>query len=182
MTAAGTQTSTRDRLLDAFETLLKDGGSRAATLDAVASAAEVSKGGLLYHFPSKDDLVAGMLARIHEMGDADVARMRTAECGPVDFYLQTSVDTGSPFDRALIAAARIAQESPGSPEGQRARDTMARLRQGWFEVLAEHLGDDSLARTVQLIGDGLYFDDITGLAHGGSLDHVRDTLRRLGAL
>ena len=37
MTAAGTQTSTRDRLLDSFETLLKDGGSRAATLDAVAS-------------------------------------------------------------------------------------------------------------------------------------------------
>jgi AcrR family transcriptional regulator len=45
--------ATRDRLLDAFEGLLIAHGPRAATLDAVAAAAEVSKGGLLYHFPSK---------------------------------------------------------------------------------------------------------------------------------
>ena len=49
-------------------------------------------------------------------------------------------------------------------------------------MLAEHLGDTSLARTVQLIGDGLYFDDSTGLAATDALEHVRDVLRRLGAL
>ncbi|MEA2177259.1 MAG: hypothetical protein QOG77_556, partial [Solirubrobacteraceae bacterium] len=49
-----TEHSTRDRLIDAFENLLVTVGSRAATLDAVAAAADVSKGGLLYHFPSKD--------------------------------------------------------------------------------------------------------------------------------
>ena len=59
-----TERSTRDRLIDAFETLLVTAGSRAATLDAVAAAADVSKGGLLYHFPSKDALVEGMLDRL----------------------------------------------------------------------------------------------------------------------
>ena len=58
--------STRDRLLDAFEKLLVAGGSRAATLDAVAADAEVSKGGLLYHFHSKDELVEGQLERLRE--------------------------------------------------------------------------------------------------------------------
>lgn len=168
---------TRDRLLDAFESLLVEGGSRAATLDAVAARAEVSKGGLLYHFPSKDELVTAMLRRLCELGRADVAKMRTAPDGPVEFYLQTSVDGGSPFDRGLIAAARIAQESD-----ERARDALAELRNGWFEVLAEHYGDNALARTVQLIGDGLYFDDTTGLAHRSSLKHVRAVLRRLDAL
>ena len=60
-----TERSTRDRLIDAFETLLVTAGSRAATLDAVAAEAEVSKGGLLYHFHSKDELVEGMLTRLH---------------------------------------------------------------------------------------------------------------------
>src|SRR4051794_31566351 len=105
--AAG-ERSTRDRLIDAFETLLVTAGSRAATLDAVAAEANVSKGGLLYHFHSKDELVDGMLQRLREQGATDAEKMRTARKGPVEFYLATSVNTGSAFDRALIAAGRIA--------------------------------------------------------------------------
>jgi AcrR family transcriptional regulator len=167
---------TRDRLLDAFETLLVSAGSRAATLDAVAAEAQVSKGGLLYHFHSKDELVDGMLARLREQGRADVEKMRTAKKGPVDFYLTTSINSGSDFDRALIAAVRIAQTD------SRASQALGDLREGWFEVLLQHLEDESLARTIQLIGDGLYFDDTTGLNEKNALKHVRDVLKRLGAL
>ena len=53
--------STRDRLLDAAEALLVEAGPRGLTLDAVAAAARVSKGGLLYHFRSKDALVEGLV-------------------------------------------------------------------------------------------------------------------------
>ena len=172
---AGERT-TRDRLLDAFETLLVTAGTRAATLDAVAAEAEVSKGGLLYHFHSKDELVDGMLSRLREQGEADVAKMRTARKGPVEFYLATSANTGSDFDRALIAAARIAQDDP------RASAALADLREGWFTVLREHLGDESLARTIQLIGDGLYFDDTTGLTERNAVRHVRAVLKRLDVL
>ena len=169
--------STRDRLLDAFETLLVTAGSRAATLDAVAAEAETSKGGLLYHFHSKDELVDGMLTRLREQGAADVARMRTAKQGAVDYYLKTSVNSGSDFDRALIAAGRISQE-----HDPRATEALADLRNGWFTVLAEHLNDEALARTIQLIGDGLYFHDTTGLAEKSSVKHVRTILRRLDVL
>ncbi len=169
--------STRDRLLDAFESLLVEGGSRAATLDAVAAQAGVSKGGLLYHFHSKDELIVGMLERLGTQAEADVAKMRTAPNGPVDFYLETSVDSGSDFDRALIAASRVAQEND-----PRAAAALAAARDSWFQVLAEHLGDDPLARTIQLIGDGLYFDDTTGLSDPTALDHVRAVLRRLDVL
>lgn len=172
-----TERATRDRLLDAFESLLVESGSRGATLDAVAAAAEVSKGGLLYHFHNKEDLVEGMLDRLRIQGAADVEKMRNAKRGPVDFYLETSVDSGSDFDRALIATARIAGENDA-----RASQALADVREGWFTVLAEHLGDDALARTVQLIGDGLYFDDTTGLAEKNALKPVRDVLGRLGAL
>ena len=55
---------TRDRLLDAAEAVVIESGVSAMTLEAVAAKAKVSKGGLLYHFPSKDAVVEGMVSRI----------------------------------------------------------------------------------------------------------------------
>ncbi|GCB56911.1 hypothetical protein rerp_33190 [Rhodococcus erythropolis] len=49
---------TRDRILDALEKLLLVSGVAQVTLEGVAAEAGVSKGGLLYHFPSKEALLA----------------------------------------------------------------------------------------------------------------------------
>ena len=64
----------RDRLLDAAERVVVESGATHLTLDAVAKSAGVSKGGLLYHFPSKEALLEGMLARHFEDIDAEVSR------------------------------------------------------------------------------------------------------------
>ena len=56
----------RDRLLDAAASLVPRRGAGELTLDAVAERAGVSKGGLLYHFPSKDALIQAMIARMVE--------------------------------------------------------------------------------------------------------------------
>ncbi|MCB1125027.1 MAG: TetR/AcrR family transcriptional regulator [Verrucomicrobiae bacterium] len=55
--------SARDSILDAAEALVNRLGAAHLTLDAVAQQAAVSKGGLLYHFPSKDALLEAMVAR-----------------------------------------------------------------------------------------------------------------------
>jgi AcrR family transcriptional regulator len=52
---------TRDRILEAGYAVAGQSGVAAVTLDAVANRAGVSKGGLLYHFPSKEALVSGMV-------------------------------------------------------------------------------------------------------------------------
>ncbi|MEV0594026.1 TetR/AcrR family transcriptional regulator [Nonomuraea cavernae] len=54
----------RDELLDAAEEILCDQGSAALTLAAVADRAGVSKGGLLYHFNSKEALIKAMAERL----------------------------------------------------------------------------------------------------------------------
>jgi AcrR family transcriptional regulator len=54
---------TRDRILDAALAVIADSGACRMTLDAVAAQAEVSKGGLLYHFPDKAALLQGLLDR-----------------------------------------------------------------------------------------------------------------------
>lgn len=170
-----TERSTKDRILDSFEELLVDHGPRSATLEAVAAHAGVSKGGLLYHFAGKNELIEAALARLMQMTLEDCRKMRAAEAGPVTYYLETSVDTGSAFDTALVAAARLGQENP-----QQVSQTMSQVRQAWLDVLREYLGDESLARTILLIGDGLYFNDVSGMPDTGALPHIRAVLGRLG--
>jgi AcrR family transcriptional regulator len=62
----------RDRLLDAAAALVPRRGAGELTLDAVAERAGVSKGGLLYHFPSKDALIQAMIARMVEAFNLDL--------------------------------------------------------------------------------------------------------------
>lgn len=72
--------SARDRLLDAAEALACSIGAANLTLDAVAQSAGVSKGGLLYHFPSKDALLVAMLER--HIGQLDASCCRLLETLP----------------------------------------------------------------------------------------------------
>ncbi|KPQ05652.1 MAG: transcriptional regulator, TetR family [Rhodobacteraceae bacterium HLUCCA12] len=53
--------TTRRKLLDAAERIARSEGPAAMSLDAVAAAAGVSKGGLLYHFPSKSRLLEALV-------------------------------------------------------------------------------------------------------------------------
>ena len=145
--------SARDRVLDAFETILINQGERTATLDAVAAEAGVSKGGLLYHFGSKEALVDGLIERLSALVTEDVENIRTAPAGVVDYFIRSSVNIESPLDRAIISATRLAQGS--QPKAQEALKSMQR---DWFDVLATAVGDDAVARTIMLISDGLYYN------------------------
>ncbi|WP_431220893.1 helix-turn-helix domain-containing protein [Leifsonia xyli] len=145
--------SARDRILDAFEELLAEQSERAATLDAVAARAGVSKGGLLYHFASKEALVGGLLSRFGTLVALDVQEMRTADAGPVDYFLRTSIPTDSRFERALVAVARLAQAAD-----TRARDALGDAQRVWLLALEHAVGDPLAARMVMLIGDGMYYN------------------------
>ncbi|MET8049355.1 MULTISPECIES: TetR/AcrR family transcriptional regulator [unclassified Streptosporangium] len=63
----------RGELLDAAEDLLSDQGSQALTLATVAERAGCSKGGLLYHFSTKEALIKGMVERLIEEFDELIA-------------------------------------------------------------------------------------------------------------
>lgn len=53
----------RDRVLDLAEALLLKGGTGALTIDAVAKAAGISKGGVQSRFGTKNDLIGAMIER-----------------------------------------------------------------------------------------------------------------------
>lgn len=163
----------RDSVLDAFERLLIDEGQRAATMDATARSAGVSKGGLLYHYASKDALELALIDRLGERVAEDLAQMESDPEGAVAFFLRTSITDGDPLDRALIAVARLAQ---GGHAG--ASEALRAVRAQWEKALRPHVRDDAALALVLLVSDGLYYNNaLSGSAagpvpHGEALDDL----------
>ncbi|WP_164863555.1 TetR/AcrR family transcriptional regulator [Agromyces sp. LHK192] len=142
----------RDAVLDAFERLIVADGERTATLEATAREAGVSKGGLLYHFASRQALITGLVERLHRLVDDDVARIRDAPDGAVSYFVRSSVELETPLDRTFVAAVRLAQG------GDRAAATaIDEVRERWLDTLEQIVGDPTVALAVTLIGDGLYY-------------------------
>ncbi|TJY68972.1 TetR/AcrR family transcriptional regulator [Arthrobacter sp. CAU 1506] len=144
--------SAKDRILDNFEDILINEGERAATMDAVAAAAGVSKGGLLYHFPSKEAMVEGLCERLAALSAEDAERISSAPEGAARYYVRTSNFVDSPLDRAIVALARLVQQ--GHPAAAR---TFAQIQALWLDTLELALGSRAVAQAVKLIGDGLYY-------------------------
>jgi AcrR family transcriptional regulator len=172
--------SARDRVLDAYETLLIEHGGAAVTLDAVAAAAGVSKGGLLYHFASKEALATGLLDRLRERSAADAQAIRTAPDGAVAYYVRTSAPGGaSPggLTRTYLAVLRLAD---GTAAGQAARDALALVDADGYAALLDELRDPVLAWLAQLVGDGLYLRTLTGtpLPSGLGVEDLLDRMRQ----
>ena len=156
----------RDAVLDAFERLLVEDGERAATLDATARAAGVSKGGLLYHFGSREALVEGVLERFSTAVDDDLEVMAAAPEGAVAYFVRSSVSNDTALERAGVAAARLAQA--GHPSAVR---MIRSVRERWFGAVRAHVSDPTIALAITLIGDGLYYDSAL---HGDDAETGRD--------
>ncbi|MCA9997886.1 MAG: TetR/AcrR family transcriptional regulator, partial [Anaerolineales bacterium] len=60
MSQRRTAVETREIIFEACSSILRCDGLASLTLDAVAEEAGLSKGGLLYHFPSKVALIEGL--------------------------------------------------------------------------------------------------------------------------
>lgn len=151
--------SSRDRILDALERILVDTGLHAVTLEHVAEVAGVSKGGLLYHFPSKEALITALARRLAESAEAEF--QQAVESGDVvDFFLRTSVPSSADgaIYWSLLAALRT--NDIASTE---ARDHVIYCFVRWAQILREHVADPVTAELVRLVGDGLYLSALAGL-------------------
>ena len=151
--------SSRDVILDALQQLLIDHGLHAVTLDSVAAAAGVSKGGLLYHFPTKEALITGLARRLAEAADAEFEQA-TATDDVVGFYLRASLPN-SP-ERALFWSLLAALRTNDVASAE-ARRLIIYFFARWAEILTERIDDPVTAQIVRLVGDGLYLSALADL-------------------
>lgn len=150
--------SSRDRLLDAAEELVSAQGATNLTLDAVARAAGVSKGGLLYHFPTKEALLQAMVDRHLEEVDRRVAALLASggryATNPMLAYVHALLET-IPAKRA-VGAALLAASATNPALMQPCREHHARslARLGALPCGFER------AATVLLAVDGLLLGEL----------------------
>ena len=150
--------STRDAILNSFETLIIEQGERSATIARVAEHAGVSKGGLLYHFGSKEALVDGLVTRFAQHTADDVERLRSID-NPVEVFLRESLAIKHPADRTFVALAGLAQldEYPTAKQALADYDDLA------MAAITDRLGDPALAQLVMRLSDGFYLRAALGL-------------------
>lgn len=148
---------TRRVLLDAAAAVVREQGSGALTLDRVAAQAGVSKGGLLYHFPTKDELVRSLVLDTFDQFEHDVEN----EAGGnwARGYLRTCAATKRdvPEKRMLIGTLGMLA---GDAELLRAASDRATA---WQKRIDEDVADHVDATLLRLAADGLWYAELIGL-------------------
>ncbi len=158
--------NSREKLIDAAETLVLRDGVGTLTLDRVAAEAGVSKGGLLYHFPSKDALIEAMIERhLHAYGDTLDRTLRLEKTGP------------GRFTRSMVRAAFVQSARPPERERRMAAALLAAVvnrpallapvREAYAQWMRQANRDglpagQAVAALAAL--DGLWFWNLLGLA------------------
>ena len=153
---------TRARIRVAAAKVIERDGAGHLTLEKVAAQADLSKGGLLCHYPSKDALLQGLLDHLLENRAGLIDDFGSAE-GVSDARLLNSLidaDFDLPKDERIMAQGLIAA-SAENPE-------LIAPAQRHVEAVFAQLGKAkttgaSAARTIFLASQGLQFLELLGL-------------------
>jgi AcrR family transcriptional regulator len=137
------------------------------TLEEVAAQAKVSKGGLLYHFPSKEALIQGLVDDLIE------------QC---DHFFDSHGNDPSPgsFTRAYLESSLVLDASSAAGVVSAIANDPSLLKPlhaayaRWQTRLENDGIDPVIATMVRLVADGLWFSSLIGVP---SLD--RDLVKQL---
>ena len=149
---------TRAQILDAAEAVVVRDGARNFTLDAVAEQSGVSKGGILYHYRTKEDLAAAMVERSIAWFDnavADAAKDDPAPKGRFTrAYIRASLGmtplTGAGFDSLCSSITTALLSFP-----EKLKPVVAQGYRTQLNIEGDGL-DPVLATIIRLAVDGLW--------------------------
>lgn len=148
---------TKIKLLEAAAQVVREKGASQLTLEAVAEKANVSKGGLLYHYPNKSMLLAAMVTHLmesfEEAMESQIAQSES-EITWLEAFVAMSFD---PNHSQLVESAGILAAVANDPS------LLEPLRERYkvWQAQAEASGlDPNLATIIRLAADGLWFTEL----------------------
>lgn len=153
---------TRSQIIACAKRLVREQGINRFTLADVAVAAGVSKGGLLYHFASKEALVRSMLEdtfttfsqRMREHTEQDDEAGRWAR-GYIRATFTPNKNAGPDAAAALVA---------GIATDRTLLKAYADQARNWAAQLAADDVDPVTVAVVQMAADGLWLNEALGLS------------------
>jgi AcrR family transcriptional regulator len=144
----------RDRILDAAEAVILESGGQSFTLDAVAERAGISKGGLVYSFATKDDLVYAALEReVTRFQEAVGRRVGGGPIGPVELVLAHIEEALEEEDAATQMAAFLITALVHAPE---MLEPIRRYYRALLDPLRSKSGDMHEVRHALLAVEGIF--------------------------
>jgi len=154
-------TDTRTSLLDAAERVVVSQGVAKMTLEEVAREAKVSKGGLLYHFPSKDALIEGMIEYFVRRFDTAMAFAREGDSElrgqSTRAYVRASTGQTPIISTELdLANGALTAALATFPERLEAVREQSRRHQA--EIVSDHI-DPVLATIIRFATDGIWMGE-----------------------
>lgn len=163
----------RRNLLDCAAKLAADQGVAALSVQAVADAAGVTKGGLFHHFASKQVLLEAVMADLLGALDAEIDALISQDCEAYGSFTRAYVnavfddrDRDSGRQWAAISVSMVGEPS------------LRRMWTSWVEGrLARHKDTDDgvVLEMVRLAADGIWFADL--LADDGRAGGDRAALK-----
>jgi AcrR family transcriptional regulator len=168
---------TKEAILIATETLIAQKGIPSLTLDEIARAANVSKGGLLHHFPSKTALIHGLAERMVEIYDREVAERQANDPLSPGAYTRALIQANLAFDQnSCQVCSEMSSESRNFPS------VLEVFREHWQRCLkkveADGL-DPIVASTVHYAVKGLLSAQVWGMSRPAHYEQVVEHLMEL---
>ncbi len=150
---------TKRKIFEASRKILQDKGILGLTLAEAASVAGISKGGLLYHFSSKSELLAGLLhfeATTFEQAVTDAALADGQPGAWTRAYIIASSEQALQGRSLSAVIGSLLLEPSLLPvyAGHAAR---------WTELLSRDALPEGTARIIRFAVEGLWFDEVCGV-------------------
>ncbi len=145
--------SRKSELLDAAGRLVQARGVQALTLDAVAQATNSSKGGVLYHFPTKEALITALIERLVVRFESRFSRSGNF----VEGFVTACIEVDAHADEMAAGLAVAIATDPSMLEPLRS----AYVR--WMRRIQTEVKDPLDGWLIRLALDGLWFSDLFGL-------------------
>jgi AcrR family transcriptional regulator len=170
----------RDRVLDAAEAVILESGGRSFTLDAVAERAGISKGGLVYSFATKDDLVRAALEReMARFREAVRRRVGDGPTEPVELVLAHIQEALEEDDAATQMAAFLVTALVHAPD---MLEPVRRYYRALLDPLRSAYGELHEVRHALLAVEGIFllrglgFVKVSANEQKSILRHARDII------
>lgn len=170
----------RDKVLDAAEAVILESGGRLFTLDAVAERAGISKGGLVYTFATKDDLIHAALEReVARFQDAVRRRVGSGPVGPAEWVLAHIEEALAEDDASTQKAAFLMTALVHAPDKL---EPIRRLYQALLDPLRSKARGIAEIRHALLAVEGIFllkglgFVEVSPRELRSDLLHARDVV------
>jgi len=155
---------TRQKILETAVSIVDTKGAAHLTIDGVAAAASLSKGGVLYHFPSKRALLEAMLSLLMETSAQRIEKLREVPSGlehPTLGPMIQAEQEQQPKQRAMALA--ILAAAAEDPTLLNPAKTFIADR---FREAGSNTTDPQMAHILLLAAEGLRFLDMLNLIPG----------------